>query len=147
MSPTRRDLLRFGAAALIGRALPQGHRPTALAAENTGVDVLDNGEAEQEIIDQRILRRETWHLFMFQDDYLDTPCAMFFVERYRDGTAQLIFEPPRPSTWRGEDDWEPPADSFIPNDRRVVHELRIDAETLESIDRGIRLYRKGHQAA
>jgi hypothetical protein len=46
MTLARRGLLRFGAAALVGAALPMGHKPASLAAESGNtVDVLDRHEA------------------------------------------------------------------------------------------------------
>jgi hypothetical protein len=78
---TRRTMIKFFSAAALVPALPLGLRPVALAAENTGTDVIENDQADREISAQK------WTVFAF--GYPGATAAEFSVVRGVDGSARL----------------------------------------------------------
>ena len=132
---TRRTMFKlFGAA-----ALPMGFRapaPQALAAEAGAVEVLDADEAEREIVD-----RERWHLFIAPEQGR-LSCATLFLERFADGTANLVFEMPKPlpKRWTDEEiDAHRDVFRYSADLDRVVLNAPIDASTFAEIDRGLQM--------
>lgn len=86
MIATRRFVLRFGAASLVAAALPQGHRPIALAAENTGTDVLDNAEAKQEVTFQAF----SYFMARTLTPWRKMQARVLFFRGFADGRGELI---------------------------------------------------------
>lgn len=133
---TRRQTVRLFAAAALAPMLPMGRKPAVLAAESgAAFDVLDNAEAEREIV-----KREQWHMITFPEDYNEMPgCLRCFVERLSDGSARLIFEAPNRNATQAE--MQSDAGRFTANPRHILHDMRLDAATLADLDFGMQLYR------